>query len=66
MTTSRFTEEARSFVEKLTTKIALVDGQELAGLMIDHGIGVTTVATYAVRRIDSDYFDEQEEGLTSS
>lgn len=66
LTTSRFTEEARSFVEKLTTKIALVDGQELAGLMIDHGIGVTTVATYAVRRIDSDYFDEQEEGLTSS
>lgn len=66
LTTSRFTEEARSFVEKLTTKIALVDGQELAGLMIDHGIAVTTVATYAVRRIDSDYFDEQDEGPTSS
>jgi restriction system protein len=66
LTTSRFTEEARALVEKLTTKIALVDGQELAGLMIDHGIAVTTVATYAVRRIDSDYFDEQDEGPTSS
>lgn len=40
---------------------ALVDGPELAGLMIDHGIGVTTVANYAVRRIDADYFDDQDE-----
>ena len=26
--------------------------------MIDYGIGVATVATYEVKRLDNDYFDE--------
>lgn len=29
----------------------------LAELMIDHGVGVTTARTYAVKRVDSDYFE---------
>jgi restriction system protein len=37
----------------------LIDGQQLTELMIDRGLGVTTVATYDVRRIDSDYFSEE-------
>jgi restriction system protein len=39
----------------------LIDGDQLAELMIDHGIGVATAATYEVKRIDSDYFAEGEE-----
>ena len=38
-------------------KIVLVDGDQLAQLMIDHGIGVTQVASYTVNRIDLDYFN---------
>ncbi|RKY25774.1 MAG: restriction endonuclease, partial [Planctomycetota bacterium] len=30
----------------------------LAKLMIDHGIGVTSVANYEIKRIDTDYFEE--------
>jgi restriction system protein len=60
ITTSNFTDDARNFVGGIGSKIVLVDGDELAKLMIDNGIGVTTVATYEVRRIDSDYFAESE------
>jgi len=37
----------------------LIDGEELAELMIEHGIGVTTVETYQVKRVDSDYFGDE-------
>ena len=36
----------------------LIDGERLANLMIDHGVGVADVAIYAVKRIDEDYFEE--------
>lgn len=36
----------------------LIDGTRLAELMIEHGIGVTTTRTIALKRIDSDYFEE--------
>jgi restriction system protein len=36
----------------------LIDGRKLAELMIDFGIGVTTLTTYYMRRVESDYFDE--------
>ncbi len=36
--------------------IILIDGSKLAEYMIDHGVGVTTEATYELKRIDSDYF----------
>lgn len=60
ITTSSFTDDAREFVKGIGSKIVLVDGDELAKLMIDHGIGVATSATYEVKRIDSDYFTEAE------
>ncbi len=37
----------------------LIDGEKLATLMIDHGLGVTLAASYEVKRIDSDYFAEE-------
>lgn len=40
-------------------KTILIDGPTLAGLMVDHDIGVNTVTTYAVKREDSDYFSEE-------
>ena len=59
MTTSSFSREARDYVERIDKRIVLIDGEELAGLMYEHGIGVTPTANYAVKRVDSDYFGEE-------
>lgn len=56
ITTSMFARSAEEYVRAIDTKIILVGGQQLAELMIDHGVGVTLESTYEVKRIDSDYF----------
>jgi restriction system protein len=56
ITTSAFSRAARDYVSRIDSKIVLIDGDTLAQLMIDFGIGVTAVATYELKRIDSDYF----------
>lgn len=56
-TTSSFTRDAREFVERIEKRIVLIDGVELAYYMIDHDVGVTSAATYVVKRIDGDYFE---------
>lgn len=58
ITTSTFTKEAREFAAKVDSKIVLIDGDMLAQLMMDHGLGVSTSAIYEIKRIDSDYFTE--------
>ncbi|HNQ72817.1 MAG TPA: restriction endonuclease [Verrucomicrobiota bacterium] len=58
ITTSDFSREAREFVAHIETKIVLVDGRELAQLLIDCDIGVIPMATYAIKRVDLDYFTE--------
>jgi restriction system protein len=57
ITTSGFTADARASVLRMGKRIVLIDGKELARLMIDSGIGVSTVSTYALRRIDEGYFE---------
>ena len=59
ITTSSFTKEALVSATKHDARIVLIDGEKLATLMIDHGLGVTLEATYEVKRIDSDYFAEE-------
>ena len=59
ITTSFFSKEAREYVPRNETKIALIDGEQLTQLMIDHDLGVTLQQTYAVKRIDSDFFGEE-------
>lgn len=58
ITTSEFTKDAQDYVSRIDSKIVLIDGKALARLMIDFGAGVTSVATYEVKKIDSDYFGE--------
>jgi restriction system protein len=58
LTTGSFSKDAADFVKKSDKKIVLIDGKQLAQLMIDHDIGVTTALTYAVKRLDLDYFEE--------
>ena len=59
ITTGVFSADASSYVEHLEPKVVLIDGRRLAELMIDFELGVTTARTYHVKRIDSDYFDEE-------
>jgi restriction system protein len=59
ITTSSFTDNARQYVTNIEKRIVLIDGQHLADLMLDYGIGVTEVATYKVQRVDLDYFGEE-------
>ena len=59
ITTSNFTKEAIEYTPRNETKIVLIDGHQLAQLMIDYNLGCTTHQTYEVKKIDSDYFWEE-------
>lgn len=59
ITTSTFTAAARNIVTRVGNRIVLIDGIQLAQLMIDYGVGVATEITYEIKRIDSDYFVEK-------
>ena len=56
ITTSSFTQDARRFVDGIDNKIILVDGTQLAEYMIEYSVGVTTEATYEIKRVDNSYF----------
>lgn len=60
ITTSKFTKEALEYIKHIGSTIVLIDGEQLAQLMIDNGVGVSVSATYEIKRIDSDYFSEGE------
>ncbi|NET57593.1 MAG: restriction endonuclease [Symploca sp. SIO2E6] len=59
MTTSTFTREAQEYIRLIDSKIVLIDGETLAQFMIEHNVGVNPVASYEVKRIDSDYFTDE-------
>jgi restriction system protein len=59
LTTSTFTKEAQEYVEKIDSKIVLIDGERLAELMFEHNVGVSIVNSYPVKRIDKDFFLEE-------
>ena len=60
ITTSDFTRAARAY-DASGFKIVLIDGHQLAQLMIDHDVGVSVEKTYEIKRVDSDYFAEDAE-----
>ena len=59
ITTSGFSKPARDYARDIQDKVILIDGPELADLMIEHQLGVSTIGSYEVKRIDSDYFTEE-------
>jgi restriction system protein len=59
ITTSSFSSEAKEYVSRIEKKIVLIDGPQLASLLIDFNIGVTSVSSYEVKRVDADYFSEE-------
>jgi restriction system protein len=59
ITTSGYSKEAIAYVDGLQNlSIVLIDGTQLAELMIDHSVGVAVEVTYIVKRMDLDYFEE--------
>lgn len=58
LTTGKFSKDAEHYVRSINQRIVLIDGEELAGYMIDHDVGVTTANTYVLKRVDGDYFEE--------
>ena len=59
ITTSTFSKAAKDYTKlNHAFKVSLVDGLELASLMVDHNLGVALVKRYDIKRIDSDFFDE--------
>lgn len=58
ITTSGFSTGAVEYAEGLQDKVVLIDGENLANPMIDHGSGVTLEEAYEIKRVDSDYFNE--------
>ena len=59
ITTSGFTKEAINYASQMDTKIVLIDGEKLSELMIDYNLGVSVQNTYEIKKIDSDYFEEE-------
>lgn len=58
ITSADFSRDARDFAARLQNqKVALIDGAQLARLMVEHGVGVSTVKRLAIQHVDSDYFD---------
>jgi restriction system protein len=58
ITTSHFTRDAEEYVGRIAKRIVLIDGRNLARLMIEHGVGVTSLKNYNVLGIDESFFDE--------
>lgn len=59
ITTSSFTKDAREYASLIESKIILIDGEYLAKLMVEHNVGVSTAGQYEVKKLDSDYFNEE-------
>jgi restriction system protein len=59
ITTSDFSKEATDFVDRIDSRIVLIDGPTLARLMVDHDVGVSVTQKYEVKKVDSDYFEEE-------
>lgn len=59
VTASRFTQHAREMAAAYKQhRIVLIDGEELARLMIEHEIGVRTVQTIRVQRLDLEVYED--------
>jgi len=58
ITTSKFTDEAiKNAKSDSDHSIILIDGLELAKLMIENNVGIREVKEYRIKELDKDYFE---------
>jgi restriction system protein len=60
VTTSTFSAQARDFARHLPQRVILIDGEQLTELMVEHGVGVRTSRSISFKRIDEDFFTEED------
>jgi restriction system protein len=58
ITTGSISSAAREYASRIAKRIILIDGMELARLMVEHEVGVRVTETYKVKKIDENYFTE--------
>lgn len=63
ITTSDFTKEAKKYAREIqngqnATPLRLINGHELAKLMVQYEVGLEPVHSYTVYRIEEEYFDD--------
>jgi restriction system protein len=61
ITTSKFSSEARVYAEEIQSRVILIDGRELANLMIEYEVGVTVRETFEIKDVDLEYFASEDE-----
>lgn len=60
VTTSHFAPKAKDYAASSPKRLILIDGKELASLMVRYNVGVRSARTIEIKRIDAEYFDDTE------
>jgi restriction system protein len=59
ITTSDYSLDAIDLVDRIEGKrVVLINGKQLAQLMIEHDVGVSTIGTYSLKEVSNDFFEE--------
>lgn len=58
VTTSGFSREAIAYVDRIQQRVVLIDGEELARLLIEYDVGVRVRSTIKIKSLDEDYFSD--------
>jgi restriction system protein len=58
VTSSRFSLAANEYVRTIQHRVVLIDGEELARLLVRHGVGVREDRRVIIKKLDEDYFAE--------
>jgi restriction system protein len=58
ITTSRFSQDAVTYADRVASRVILIGGHDLAALCVKHNIGVQDREAYVLKRIDEDFFDD--------
>ena len=58
ITTTKFSKEARNYVDTIDKRVILIDGLELTDLLFKYNIGVSNEKVYITKKLDLDFFEE--------
>ena len=60
ITTSHFSQDAKDYINKIDIRVVLIDGDKLAELMYEYGVGVQEEKIFRVKKVDLDFFENLE------
>lgn len=58
VTTSDFSKEAKDYIYRVQQRVVLINGRELAKLLIQHNVGVNITHTFSLKTIDETFFSD--------